>query len=45
MRTAKVINVAPERWLVDLDLCSHIGHVEAALTVLDRRLVVNVNAA
>jgi antitoxin HicB len=55
MRTAKVTNVdlgrrlgmseGAVRRLVDLDHRSHIGHVEAALTALGRRLVVDVNAA
>jgi len=44
MRIAKITNVVLERWLVDLDHRSHIGHV-AALTALDRRLVLHVNAA
>jgi hypothetical protein len=46
MHTAKVSNVALERRLVDLDPHSHMGgHAEVALTALDQRLAVNVNAA
>jgi hypothetical protein len=45
MRTAKITNVALERRLGDLDPRSHMGYVKAALTALDCRLVVNVNAA
>jgi len=46
MCTAKVINVALERRLIDLDPRSHMGgHAEVALTALDRCLVVNVNTA
>lgn len=55
MRRAKVTNVelgrrlgiseGAVRRLLDLDHRSHIGHVEAALAALGRRLVVDVSAA
>jgi antitoxin HicB len=55
MRTAQITNVAlgrrlgisesAVRRLLDLDHRSHIGQVEAALTALGRRLVVDIYAA
>ena len=55
MRTAQITNVelgqrlgiseGAVRRLLDLDHRSHIGQVEAALTALGRRLVVDIYAA